>query len=161
MCDYSLMSYRNRLAREGEELLVYRFPSGSIGLVSPVDLRCNKDSEISRWRSLLTELKNFFSVAGNCPAPAVCIPPGARLQLHGVTERMQRAHHVDSEETVVFEQLTAAANTYRDAVRFDNGVRVRLQELPEGLRVTVLSMGGQDVETPEFETEGEVVRHGE
>ena len=34
MCDYSLAGLRTRLAVEGEELVVYRFPTGSIGLTS-------------------------------------------------------------------------------------------------------------------------------
>ena len=32
MCDYSLATLQTRLAVEGEELVVYRFPTGSIGL---------------------------------------------------------------------------------------------------------------------------------
>ena len=35
MCDYSLAGIPNRLAVEGEELAVHRFPTGSIGLASP------------------------------------------------------------------------------------------------------------------------------
>jgi hypothetical protein len=34
MCDYSLMMVRNRLAVEGEELVVHKFKSGSVGLVA-------------------------------------------------------------------------------------------------------------------------------
>ncbi len=39
MCDYSLMAVPNRLAQEGEELVMHRFPTGSLGLASPVDLK--------------------------------------------------------------------------------------------------------------------------
>ena len=39
MCDYSLMAVPNRLAREGEELVAHRFPTGSLGLASPSDLK--------------------------------------------------------------------------------------------------------------------------
>jgi len=35
ICDYSLASLRTRLAVEGEELFVYRFPTASLGLTSP------------------------------------------------------------------------------------------------------------------------------
>ena len=38
MCDYSLGGLPNRLAVEGEELIVHRFPTQSIGLASPADL---------------------------------------------------------------------------------------------------------------------------
>ena len=37
MCDYSLMAVPNRLAEDGEDLVVYRFPTGSLGLASPSD----------------------------------------------------------------------------------------------------------------------------
>jgi len=39
MCDYSLMAVPNRLAQEGEELVAHRFPTGSLGLASPADLK--------------------------------------------------------------------------------------------------------------------------
>jgi hypothetical protein len=32
MCDYSLAGVPNRLAVEGEQLVVHRFPTGSVGL---------------------------------------------------------------------------------------------------------------------------------
>ena len=38
MCDYSLHTYPNRLAADGEELVVHRFGAGSLGLASPADL---------------------------------------------------------------------------------------------------------------------------
>ncbi len=41
---------------------------------------------------------------------------------------------------MTFTQITAAVNSYRDAVRFPNGREVRLQELREGQRVTVLDL---------------------
>ena len=39
MCDYSLMSIPNRLAVEGEDVVTYRFHSGSIGFASESDVR--------------------------------------------------------------------------------------------------------------------------
>jgi hypothetical protein len=41
---------------------------------------------------------------------------------------------------VTFTQISAAAHAYRDSIRFANGRTVRLQELTEGLRVTVLDL---------------------
>ncbi len=38
MCDYSLHTYPNRLAADGENLVVHRFGAGSLGLASPADL---------------------------------------------------------------------------------------------------------------------------
>jgi hypothetical protein len=35
MCDYSLYSIQTRLAVEGEDLVVHRFATGSLGLTAP------------------------------------------------------------------------------------------------------------------------------
>jgi hypothetical protein len=40
----------------------------------------------------------------------------------------------------VFTQVTATVNTFRDAVRFQNGVEVLLQRFEEGQRVRVLDL---------------------
>jgi hypothetical protein len=117
MCDYSLAGIPNRLAVEREELVVHRFSTGSIGLAS----RC---SSVSRW-----------SVT-----PAVCVPPGARLTLHDIPERLQHDLTVGPVEEVTFVQLSAQPYQYRDAVRFTNGCEIRLQELSEGMRMQVLKM---------------------
>jgi hypothetical protein len=119
MCDYSLAGIPNRLAVEGEELVVHRFPTTSIGLAPPC-------ASVSRW-----------SAKQN---PAVCVPPGARLILHDVPERLQHDLAVGHIEEVTFVQLNATPYQYRDAVRFSNGREIRLQELSEGMRVRVLKM---------------------
>jgi hypothetical protein len=67
MCDYSLAGIPNRLAEEGERLMVCRFSAGSIGLTSDASL----------WRSLFKE------------TPAVCVPPGARLLLRDIPRDLQ------------------------------------------------------------------------
>jgi hypothetical protein len=139
MCDYSLMAVPNRLAREGEELVAYRFPTGSLGLASPADVKqaiCAPKANKSVW----TNLKEFFNPAKLAPVPAVCIPPGARLRLHGIPTRLQNELGVGPVENVTFTQISAAVNSYRDAVRFANGRQLRLQELREGLAVKVLDL---------------------
>jgi len=143
MCDYSLMAVPNRLAQEGEELVAYRFPTGSLGLASPTDVK-RATYVPPASRSFWTNLKLFFSPPNHVPAPAVCIPPGARLRLEGIPARMQAELGVGPVEDVTFTQLTAAANTYRDAVRFSNGKTIRLQEWREGLRVHVLDLSSAD-----------------
>jgi hypothetical protein len=117
MCDYSLTGIANRLAVEGEELVVQRFRTGSIGLASSP----------SRWWSFEQ-------------ARAVCVPPGARLMLHDIPERLQHDLAVGPIEEVTFVQLSATPYRFRDAVRFTNGRDIRLQELREGMRVRVLKM---------------------
>ncbi len=72
--------------------------------------------------------------------PAVCIPPGARLQLDGITAPMQKQFGVGSREEVTFVQLTAEPFRYRDAIRFNNGQEVLLQKLSDGLRMDVLCL---------------------
>ena len=119
MCDYSLAGIPNRLAVEGEELVAHWFPTGSMGLASPCP-------SLSGWSVKQT--------------PAVCVPPGARLILHDVPERLQHNLTVGPIEEVTFVQLSATPYHYRDAVRFSNGREIRLQELSEGMRVRVLKM---------------------
>jgi hypothetical protein len=139
MCDYSLMVVPNRLAREGEELVVHRFPTGSLGLASPADL-IRAAAPPREARSFWAKVKSFFDPPQNEPVCAVCIPPGARLELQGLPVRLQHEFGAGPVETVTFTQITAAAHSYRDAVRFRNGGQLRLQELNEGLRVRILDL---------------------
>ena len=54
--------------------------------------------------------------------------------------RLQHEFGVGPVENVTFTQISAAAHSYRDAVRFRNGREIRLQELREGQRVRVLDL---------------------
>jgi len=47
---------------------------------------------------------------------------------------------VRATEEVTFVQLSATPNQFRDAVRFQNGRAVRLQELSEGMRARILKL---------------------
>jgi hypothetical protein len=60
---------------------------------------------------------------------------------------------VDEVELVSFVQLSANVYSYRDAVRFSNGLEVLLQNLREGTSVQVLSVGDM---APEFVAESAV-----
>ena len=133
MCDYSLMGIPNRLAREGEDLVVYEFRTGSRGLTPCTSV---KDTQM-RYKSF--GVKRLF---GNLEPEqvAVCIPPGARLLLSDISEDVQNSFAVGASEEVTFTQLTAAADTYRDAVRFTNGREILLQRLNKGQRVRVLEL---------------------
>lgn len=141
MCDYSLHGIENRLAREGEVLVVHRFYSGSKGLTSPGYL---KPPELSG--GIMAAIKRMFSTyAQPC---AVCIPDGARLVLHGIDKTLRKAHDLESLEPVTFRQLSANDYAYRDAVEFRNGLKVRLQDLEIGQLFEVLSLSSEtaDVE---------------
>jgi hypothetical protein len=154
MCDYSLHVYPNRLAADGEELVLHRFGRVSIGLASPSDLRpiitassCDPTSKKSwSW----TAIKEWF--LANSPqgqpdkrTPAVCVPPGARLLLKDIPKGLQRELGVGQVEEVKFVEISAEVNTYRDAVHFKNGRQLLLQALREGQRVTVLSLTPEEV----------------
>jgi hypothetical protein len=147
MCDYSLMEFPNRLAVEGELLVVHRFRSGSLGLASQQDCeRARKKPE--RKRTFWESVKDFFVLPELPQTPAVCIPPGARLMLHDVPSSLQQQLGVSGSEEVVFLQTTAAENRHRDAVRFSAGHVLRLQELTVGQRVLVVDLGNSADEEP-------------
>jgi hypothetical protein len=131
MCDYSLAEVRTRLATEGEDLTIYRFPTGTLGFTSPAELQ--QRPELRGWRS-------WFSLR-QVPC-AVCIPPGARLVLHDIPARLQSSLGLGTEEEVVFVQVGMDAGRHRDAVRFRNNQELLLQRLAEGQRARVVSMGG-------------------
>ena len=106
MCDYSLMAVPNRLAREGEELVAHRFPTGSLGLACPADLRRAANPAPPARRGWWRAMTEFFNPTKTEPVPAVCIPPGARLMLHDIPLRLQNEIGVGPVETVTFTQMT-------------------------------------------------------
>ena len=118
MCDYSLAGVPNRLAVEGEQLVVHRFSTGSVGLASPCASLSSKET-------------------------AVCIPPGARLRLRDIPQALPLG--LNATEEVTFVQLSAEAYQYRDAVRFQNGREILLQRLGCGQQVEVLSLASGDI----------------
>jgi hypothetical protein len=140
MCDYSLMAVPNRLAQEGEDLVAHRFPTGSLGLASPADITRATNPAPAAQKTFWVKLKEFFQPPEEAPVCAVCIPPGAQLLLKDIPTRLQNELNVCPVEEVTFTQISAAARSYRDAVRFSNGRIVRLQELREGQRVRVLDL---------------------
>jgi hypothetical protein len=119
MCDYSLAHFPNRLAVEGEQLVVHRFASGSHGLACPD-----------------RGLKLVF----RCSTTAVCVPPGARLRLRDIPGPLRVELNIGEVDEVTFVEQSAEAFRYRDAVRFSNGREILLQRLPCGVRVEVLSL---------------------
>ena len=95
MCDYSLAHYPNRMAVEGEQLLVCRFSSGTLGLTSCSDLK-----------EILYPVRTT----------AVCIPPGARLRLRDIPEHLQQSLAVRAVE---------GSHLYRTACRIVYASRCR------------------------------------
>jgi hypothetical protein len=152
MCDYSLHIFPNRLAVDGEDLVVHRFGAGSLGLASPSDLgpviSAANSAKFWSWSGIKQWFHGHSAQAEN-RIPAVCVPPGARLMVRDIPKSLQRELAVSGTEEVVFIQTTAEVNTYRDAVRFHNRRQILLQELREGQRVRVLSTSAAELEPVE------------
>ena len=72
MCDYSLMGISNRLALEGEDLVVYEFRTGSRGLTPDTSVT-NRDTRQKRFKTFRSVVKLLL---GNVEPEkiAVCIP---------------------------------------------------------------------------------------
>jgi len=153
MCDYSLMGIRNRLAVEGEDLVTFRFSTGSVGLAP---WRQGIEEILARTckqRGFWATIRKLSCGAVRDTVPAVCVPPGARLLLTGVQRSVRRRAGVGEVESVTFTQVTAAANRYRDAVRFPNGVEILLQDFAEGQPVRVFDLSSAEPVQPEFAEE--------
>ncbi len=148
MCDYSLMGVPNRLAEPGESLVAHRFRTGSLGLASAAEVALVTAAEQAR-DGLWSALRRFFRLPAEDGICAVCIPPGARLELTGIPLRLQLHLRIGPVEEVTFTQITAAQNEYRDAVRFTNGRELRFQQLREGLCVRVLDLVSAEETVPE------------
>jgi hypothetical protein len=152
MCDYSLMTFPNRLANEGETLVTHKFSTGSIGFVSPMDLcapppiqpECVDASFWSKMRGW------FAPPAVNSAIPAVCVPPGARLIVQSIPDRAQQRLEAKPGDEVIFTETTATWGQFRDALSIKANREILLQSLGEGLEVQVISMAPSE-ETPTHE----------
>jgi hypothetical protein len=154
MCDYSLGGIPNRLAIEGDRLVVKAFRTGTIGLASIEDVeraQCAAQSKKTLWQRL-----KLLCTAKLGDVPAICVPPGALLILRDIPSEMKDQFGLRESEIVEFTQTSMDADRHRDALRFPGGQEVLLQRLKPGLRVTVLSLdlSGAGVEAPEV---GQVV----
>lgn len=152
MCDYSLMTFPNRLANEGEILVTHKFPTGSIGFVSPMDLCAPAPVRppcvnVSAW----SKVKGWFAAAPARPTiPAVCIPPGARLKVQSVPVKIQHVLRAERGDDVLFTEITATWGQFRDGLRVRGKEEILLQSLGEGLEVQVIDMASSQ-EVPQRE----------
>lgn len=149
MCDCSLASVHIRLARPGDELVIYRFNSGALGLALIDDI--TRQRERNRGMGLWSRLKRLCEVPYSpCrqdeEMTAVCVPPGTRLLLRDISPMFQRKYGCAEVEEVVCTQISADAYSFRDAVLFWNGALVLLQRLKKGQRVRVLSLSSSEEE---------------
>jgi hypothetical protein len=149
MCDYSLAGIPNRLAVEGEQLVVYRFCTGALGLASTSDVPAKTGPPPRAPRTLWSVLPHPLTRPKMKAVTAVCIPPGARLRLQDIPQDVQVRLGLGATEEVTFVQQSADAYQYRDAVRFQNGRAILLQRLHSGQYVEVLSLASGDSQEEE------------
>ncbi len=143
MCDYSLMTLSHRLAACGDELVVHRFETGAVGLAAHSDVCREREQCTGNRTGLLGKLLCFLRSPRPQSFPAVCVPPGARLLVRELSERLQQEVGLQSSvQEVVFTQ-TDLDFTFRDAIQFPNGKLLSLQKLKVGQRVSVLSVGSE------------------
>lgn len=145
MCDYSLMALPNRLAVCGDELIVHRFELNTLGLASAAEVsrRQRERAPAVPDLSFFQKLRKWFHPPVPAHCTAVCIPPGARLLLLDIPEKMQEVFRLSSPvQEVTFTQIGTVG--FRDAVRFSNGSEVLLQRLSEGQRVRVITLSVED-----------------
>lgn len=138
MCDHSLFTVQNRLAEEGEELVLYRFATGTLGFASVSDLAELEADVKCEADHFWSAIKAWFLPQRSTRPPAICIPPGASLLLGDVPPPVQASLCIGSAEVVVFTEVSSQSYSYRDALLLPNGTRVLLQDLPEGLHAVVL-----------------------
>ena len=150
MCDYSLNGLRSRLAVEGEWLVTYRFPTGSIGLASRAEVHpeASGSSEgiksISWWSALR---ERVCHTRQSSDVAAVCIPPGAHLRMYCWSSVALQNLQIRPVMEVRFTQLSALEYQYRDAIDLRNGRTILMQKLPEGIHFEVLWTGSGE---PQF-----------
>jgi hypothetical protein len=109
MCDYSLEMYRSRPAALGEQYVLHRFRSGTLGFVDPADC-----------------------------TTAVCLPAGARLRLQGISGRLQHTFSLGPAPEAVMIRFPHGAGVHRDGLRFAGGRELLLQSLDPGVCALLL-----------------------
>jgi hypothetical protein len=142
------MKIPNRLAANGEELIVYRFRGRPVGLASAFDLRLEQELMNIRCRGVWSRFMELF-LPDLREVPAILVPPGARLLIRDISSDRQLQWRIHGEtQTAVFTMLADEMNTFLDAVGFGNGTVVPLSGLAEGQRVRVLSVSAQEDQQP-------------
>ena len=64
--------------------------------------------------------------------------------LHSRWRQTHATFGLTTTEAVTCRQLSADAATFRDAVEFENGVKVRLQGLEEGQSIEIVALSSED-----------------
>lgn len=133
---YLLHSAGNRLAREGEELVVGRLDNGSLAFVSGRDLAQLQQKKESIWVDLVNCL--LFRTSANIST--VRIPAGAHLLLRNVPLSVQESLGIGPCEEVVFSEISSRGYTYRNALTLPDQTKVLVEDLCKGIEATVLCL---------------------
>uniref|UniRef100_Q01YP5 Uncharacterized protein n=1 Tax=Solibacter usitatus (strain Ellin6076) TaxID=234267 RepID=Q01YP5_SOLUE len=135
-----------RLAREGEILVTYRFRTGRIGLASLIEVTAARQlrGRGSFWSAWLRALEL-------CLRPhqpwSVRVAPGAHLRITSVPRQIAQEFGVRPVEDVTFVRLNGSGFVHRDAIRFGNGRHLLLQLFAVGVAFQVLTDGSEDWDT--------------
>jgi hypothetical protein len=113
-------------------------------MASPADVWAATTPRPQSRQTIWQKIRAFFDPPAAPAVCAVCLPPGARLMISDIPPRLRQQWGVCESEEAVFTQISAAVNTYRDAVRFQDGKEVRLQDFREGMRVRVLDLSAAE-----------------
>jgi hypothetical protein len=140
VCDYSLYAIRQRLASEGDELVTFRFETGSVGFaaLSEVEQQTRRSRST---RGFFGRVMDWLRLGNTSCLTAVCMPPGARVELDATFVSRPESIGLQPRCEATFDEITAESFMYRDALRLPDGRVLLLQSLPEGLRAKVLSLG--------------------
>jgi len=132
-----------RLAREGEILVTFRFRPGRIGLASLVEIIAARQlrGQGSLWSAWLRALE--LCLRPHQPS-SVRVSPGAHLRITSVPRQIAQEFGVRRVEDVTFVRLSGPNCVHRDAIRFGNGRHLLLQRFAEGVAFQVLTDGSGD-----------------
>jgi hypothetical protein len=136
-------SMPQRLAREGEILVTYRFRTGHIGLASLIEIADARRlrGRVSLWSVWLHALE--LCLHPRHPSP-VRVSPGAHLRINSVPRRIAQEFGVRPVADVTFVRLDGSGCLHRDAIRFGNGRHLLLEQFNEGVAFQVLTDGSDD-----------------
>ena len=131
-----------RLAREGEILVTFRFRTGRIGLASLIEIAAARQlrGRGSLWSAWFHALE--LCLRPHQP-PSVRVSPGAHLRITSVPRQIVQEFGVRRVEDVTFVRLSSSC-VHRDAIRFVNGRHLLLQRFAEGVAFQVLTDGSGD-----------------
>jgi hypothetical protein len=137
MCDYSLHSVKSRPAKVGDKLTTHNFNTGTRGFAAQEDA-----------------------------STAVCVLPGTELAFATVVSCQPRGlfgwkANTVNHTTAIFRQINKdEPRAHHDALEFPDGQIVRLTDVVEGQRATVLQLPAQPATAAEVMAQERVAHVG-